>query len=212
MEHGLSQPGSLTFILKTHCPQCFSLHMCFQGGRNFSFELVHLFCSLIALVFASSFSCKTVSKQDLGGSPPQSRMDQDRKDIYQGSVLWHFPSSVLRRPRATVSSCVGATCLKAMPVSGLLSSSLMGLEWASPRRRLKMRVTTVRAGAGMQSPPTEGPCAVSPPPPFPPALGPWERTPGDCPSRLLASSWLGQWEATAGTVGGRREHLSLGGL
>ena len=43
MEQGLSQPGSLTFVLKTRCLQRSSLHMCFQGSRNFSFELVHLF-------------------------------------------------------------------------------------------------------------------------------------------------------------------------
>lgn len=143
-----------------------------------------MFCSLIALVFASLFSSKTVSKQDLGGGPPQSRRDQDRKDIYQGSVLRHFPSSVLRGPQAAVSSCVAATCLKAMPVSGLLSSSLMGLERASPRRRLKMRVTTVRAVAGMQSPPAEGPCAVSPPPPshllWAPGRGPLGTAPVGC--------------------------------
>ena len=50
-----------------------------------------------------------------------------------------------------------------------------------------------------------GALCCEPSTPFPPALGPWEGTLGDCPRRLLASSWFGQWEAPAGTAGGRRE-------
>ena len=57
----------------------------------------------------------------------------------QGSGLLHFPSPVLGGPQAAVSSCVGTICLKAMPVSGLLFSSLKGLEGGSPRRRLRIR-------------------------------------------------------------------------
>ena len=140
MEQGLSQPGSLTFVLKTRCPQRFSLHVCFRGvGILVLSWCICSFCLLIALVFASLCSCKTVSKQDLGGSPAQSRLDQDRGDVCQGSGLLHFPSPVLGGPQAAVSSCVGATCLKTMPVSGLSFCSLKGLEGSSPRRRLRMR-------------------------------------------------------------------------
>lgn len=140
MEQGLSQPGSLTFVLKTRCPQCFSLHVCFRGvGILVLSWCICAFCSLIALVFASLCSCKTVSKQDLGGSPTQSRLDQDRGDVCHGSGLLHFPSPVLGGPQAVVSSCVRASCLKTMPVSALLFCSLKGLEGGSPKRRLRMR-------------------------------------------------------------------------
>lgn len=202
MEQGLSQPGSLTFVLKTRCPQRFSLHVCFRGvGILVLSWCICSFCLLIALVFASLCSCKTVSKQDLGGSPAQSRLDQDRGDVCQGSGLLHFPSPVLGGPQAAVSSCVGATCLKTMPVSGLSFCSLKGLEGSSPRRRLRMRGDDCESrGWDRVSSPLRGPvlgalrC---------PSYLLW--TLRDCPSGLLASSWFGQWEAPAGNVGGRRE-------
>lgn len=103
----------------------------------------------------------------------------------QGSGLLHFPSPVLGGPQAAVSSCVGTICLKAMPVSGLLFSSLKGLEGGSPRRRLRIRSDDCESrGWDRVSSPLRGPVLGALHCPshllWAPARGPSGTAPGGC--------------------------------